>query len=328
MSKIYCIHDRTFKSAMADIRVARDFFEHHLPKPIQALMDLKTLKLSPNTYVDEQLNETSSDVLYQVNMDKNIGFLYLLCEHQSSVDPLMAYRLWSYVIRIWGDWLKQTGSKTLPFVFPLVFYHGREAYNAPRSLCELIQAPIDIVEDTLFKSFHLIDTHDIEDEELREQHWVGVLSFFFKHVFDRDIWPMVQTVIDMLKKLEKEEGATQYAHNLLKYWLVAAETKKGPKAFIETVQRGLSLPIEGELMSMAEQLIQQGLKQGVQQGVQQGLQQGIQQGEAHILISLLRAKFREVPETYLKRISVAEADILNQWAINFINAQSLEEIFD
>lgn len=327
MSKIYCIHDKTFKSAMADIRVARDFFEHHLPKPIQALMDLRTLKLSPNTYVDEQFNAMSSDVLYQVNMDKGLGYLYLLCEHQSSVDQLMAFRLLSYVVRIWSDWIKQTGSKTLPFVFPLVFYHGKEAYTAPRSLCELIQAPSEIVEDALFKSFHLIDTHDIKDEELREQHWAGILAFMCKHVFDRDIWPLIQTVIDMLKKLEQEEGAAQYAHNLLKYWLIAAETEKSPKAFIETIQEGLSLPIQGELMSMAEQLIQQGLKQGVQQGVQQGLQQGMQQGEAHILISLLKAKFKEVSEAYLKKIDCADTETLNRWAINFINAESLEEIF-
>jgi predicted transposase/invertase (TIGR01784 family) len=322
MSKIHCIHDKTFKSAMADVRVARDFFEHHLPKPIQALMDLKALKLSPNSYVDEQLNALSSDVLYQVKMSENdgVGYLYLLCEHQSSIDPLMPYRLWSYIVRIWGDYLKQTGSKKLPFVFPLVFYHGKEPYTGPRSLCELIQAPSSIVEDALFKSFHLVDTHDIKDEELRTQHWAGILAFMFKHVFDRDIWPMVQTVIEMLRKLEKEEGAAPYAHNLLKYWLISAETQKGPKAFIEAVQQGLSLPIEGELMSMAEQLIQQGL--------QQGIQQGIQQGEAHLLISLLKAKFKGVPEIYLNKIESADANSLNQWAINVINSQSLDEVFN
>ncbi|MBP9727545.1 MAG: Rpn family recombination-promoting nuclease/putative transposase [Gammaproteobacteria bacterium] len=70
MSKIY----RTLKVAMADVRIARDF-EHHLFKPMRALMNLRTLKFSPNTYVEEQLNAMSLDVLYQVNMHDGIGYL-------------------------------------------------------------------------------------------------------------------------------------------------------------------------------------------------------------------------------------------------------------
>lgn len=180
MTIIQSIHDKTFKHALKDIRVARDFFEEYLPKNVLALLNLETLKLSPNSYVDEDLNATSSDVLYEVQMhDNNTAFVYILCEHQSTIDPLMPYRLWSYMVRAWGDYLKQTGNKYLPIIYPIVFYHGKEPYTGCRSLSELIKGPDEIIQEVLFKPFHLIDTHEIEDETLRERRWAGVLTFFF-----------------------------------------------------------------------------------------------------------------------------------------------------
>lgn len=130
-------------------------------------------------------------------------------------------------------------------------------------------------------------------------------------MYKRDVWPYIQLAVEMLKKIEQEEGAISYTNGLLQYWLLAAETKQGPKAFIEAVQQGLKVPLGEKLMSMAEQLIRQ----------------GVQQGEAHLLTSQLKAKFKELPETYIKKINRADPATLNQWAINFINAQSLEDIF-
>jgi len=314
MKDIHNIHDKTFKTAMSDIRVARDFFEEYLTKTILSLVNLNTLKLSHNSYVDENLNTFSSDVLYEVKLENsNTAYFYLLCEHQSSVDRLMPFRLLNYMVRIWSDYLKQTGHKNLPLIYPLVFYHGEDPYHGPRSLPEIVQALPAIIEDVLFKPFHLMDTHEIEDERLRERRWAGILTFMMKHVYARDIWPFIQTVIEMLKNIEKEEGAAIYANHLLKYWLLAAEIKKEPKAsFIETIKQGLSASMRSEMMTIAEQLIQQ----------------GIHQGEARLLATQLKVKFKELPESYMQKINSADLTTLNRWAINFVNAQSLNEVFE
>jgi len=326
MKETKTIHDRTFKASMKDVRVAREFFEMYLPERILSLVDLNTLKLSPNTYVDENLNSFGSDVLYEVKLkDNRLGFLYVLTEHQSTVDVLMAYRIWNYIIRIWADYIKQTGfqTKTLPLVFPLVFYNGKKLYDGCRSLRGLIDAPLDIIEDVLFKDFHLVDTHNIADEELRNQHWAGVLAFAFKHVYDREVWPHIDTLIGMMQKIQHEDGAVTYINNLLKYWLRAAETKKRPKEFIETVQQRLSVPIKGEIMTLAEQLIQQ----GVQQGVQQGIHHGIHQGESIMLIRQLERKFKIIPQLFKQKIEQADGNKLLMWGDRILDAVELEEIF-
>lgn len=43
-----------------------------------------------------------------------------------TVDPLMAFRLLKYKIRIMDDHLDKNESHTLPIVYPLVFYHGQD----------------------------------------------------------------------------------------------------------------------------------------------------------------------------------------------------------
>jgi len=313
MTNIHNVHDKCFRKAMADIRVAKDFLEEYLPATIRSLIKLNTLKLRQNNYVDEQLNAFSSDVLYEVKLtNDNTAYLYLLVEHQSSVDTLMAFRLWNYMFRIWQDHLDQTQDTALPLIYPLVFYHGKEPYTAPRSLTELIQAPPEIVQEVLFKPFHLVDTHDISDEELRQRHWAGILLYLMKHVYARDVWPYIQQLIEMLKVIEQEDGAVLYAKHLLNYWLIAAETKKDPKAFVKVIQQGLSASLGDELMSMAEQLVQQGM----------------QQGESTLLMRLLERKFKAVPKIYRQQVEQANTADLLKWGEKVLDSQAIEDVFE
>ena len=321
MTNIHNVHDKCFRKAMADIRVAKDFLEEYLPETIRWLVNLNTLKLRQNNYVDEDLNAFSSDVLYEVKLNNDsTAYLYLLVEHQSSVDTLMALRLWTYVFRIWQDHVDQTGDTSLPLIYPMVFYHGKEPYTAPRSLAELIQASPEIVQQILFQPFHLVDTHDISDEELRQRHWAGILLYLMKHVYARDIWPYIQQFVEMLKVIEQEDGSVLYAKHLLNYWLIAAETKKDPKAFVKVIQQGLSASMGDELMSMAEQL--------VQQGIQQGIQQGMQQGESTLLMRLLERKFKAVPKIYRQRVEQANAVDLLRWGEKVLDSQAIEDVFE
>lgn len=239
-------------------------------------------------------------------------FMYLQNINQT-VDPLMAFRLLNYIMLILNDYIKQTNPKPikLPLIFPLVFYHGKEPYTACRNLRDLIQAPANIVESILFGDFYLVDTHNIKDEDLRERHWASIMVYMMKHAYDREVWSLNQTLIEMFKKIESEEGAVILITNLLEYWLITAETTKKPQEFIETIQQGLSGPVNGALMNMREQLIQQ----------------GVQQGEGVLLIHLLEQKFTTLPKTYRQRIEQANTELLLKWGVRVLEANALDEIF-
>lgn len=128
-------HDALFKLFLRQPDTARDFLAFHLPAPIHALCDMKTLKLESSSFIDDDLRESYSDVLWSVKTEQGPGYIYCLIEHQSTSNKLIAFRMMRYAIAAMQNHL-DAGYKTLPMVVPLLFYHGIES-PYPYSLCWL-----------------------------------------------------------------------------------------------------------------------------------------------------------------------------------------------
>ena len=50
-------HDHFFRASMAEQKVAREFFETHLPDNIKRIVDLNSLQLQHDSYVSDDLQE-------------------------------------------------------------------------------------------------------------------------------------------------------------------------------------------------------------------------------------------------------------------------------
>lgn len=116
---------------MSDLRVAADFFQGHFPKTILSVIDMSTLQLRGEGFIEPDFKELVTDMLYSVELKKGqAGYLYVLAEHQSTPDKLMAFRLLRYTCAIiahhLGEKKQEEGEGVLPLVVPLVFYHGRQ----------------------------------------------------------------------------------------------------------------------------------------------------------------------------------------------------------
>ncbi|MBB7334210.1 Rpn family recombination-promoting nuclease/putative transposase, partial [Escherichia coli] len=80
-------HDAAFRAMMETPAVARDFLEAALPPAQLQRCDMNTLKLEPATFVDPDLRQFASDVLWSMKTtDGRDGYIYALTEHQSSAD--------------------------------------------------------------------------------------------------------------------------------------------------------------------------------------------------------------------------------------------------
>lgn len=86
-------HDAVFKSFLRHPDTARDFIDIHLPAPLRKLCDLTTLKLEPNSFIDEDLRQYYSDLLWSVKTQEGVGYIYVVIEHQSKPEELMAFRM-------------------------------------------------------------------------------------------------------------------------------------------------------------------------------------------------------------------------------------------
>lgn len=79
--------------------------------------------------------------------------------------------------------------------------------------------------------------------------------------------------------------------------------------------------------SWEHQWLQQGVQQGMQQGIREGLQQGKREGEALLLERQLTRRFGPLPDDVKERLRTAGAAQLETWALNFVDATGLDQVF-
>jgi len=328
--EIYTPHDRVFKGAIADIRVARDFFEHYLPKTVKDLVDLDTLEVYPNSHVGKSLNLLLLDMLFKVNFinQKDYDCLYLLVEHRSSVKKIMSFSILQYMVAVWNEHLKKTkkNKKNLPLIMPIIFYHGEQKFTGGRDIRELIKAPPELIEQILFKPCHLIDTRRISDESLQECEWDGAWVYLLKHIYDKDFLSAIGPFLEMSKTL-CQKGAIELVELLLTYLIEVAKTEQ-PIKLKKTIVEGLSTTMGENMGTLAEHFKQEGIQEGIQKGVQIGREEGVQTGELAVLLRQLHLKFGVIPPYYKKRIEQGDAKQLLIWCDRILDAKKIEDLFE
>lgn len=328
MNIVHNPHDNFFKNSLSNLKVAKEFFQQHLPTEAQQQLELNSLELQSGTYIDQALKHTASDILYKVNYIDGTGsaYLYILAEHQSSVDTHMPFRLLRYIISIWTEHLKKYKDDKLPLVIPLVFYNGPQKYNGPTDIRELIKAPKELIDLFLFTPFHLIDTQVISDKDLREKHWAGLMTYVMKHIYAREALNYVEDLVEFVKHICQAGGGSHYGTSALYYFVTQTNTTD-PGQLLEALTQGLAQ--EGKIMStVAEYWTEKYKDTWVKTGIEQGIEQGEQQGERKLLIRLLKRKFNGVPEGYKQRIKYASSENLLKWADKVLDSNTIEEIFD
>ncbi|ECL5981365.1 Rpn family recombination-promoting nuclease/putative transposase [Salmonella enterica] len=296
-------HDATFRQFLTQPDIARDFMEIHLPANLRAVCDLSTLKLESGSFVEDDLRQYFSDVLYSLKTTAGDGYVHVLIEHQSSPDKHMAFRLIRYAVAAMQRHL-EAGHKKLPLVIPVLFYTGkRSPYPySPRWLDEF-DAPA--LAGKLYSSaFPLVDVTVIPDDEIAGHRSMAALTLLQKHIHQRDLAELVDRLAPIL--LAGYLSSSQVI-SLVHYIVQAGETAD---AFVrELAQR---VPQHGDaLMTIAQQLEQKGIEKGLQQGLQLGEQRGIEKGRNEGKLEVARTMLQNGIDrnTVMKMIGLTEDDL-------------------
>lgn len=122
--------------------MVRGFIAEYLPETIRDRMDLNTLEIVKDSYVDKELAEHFSDILYKISIDGKPGFVYLLLEHKSYINKLLPFQVLRNMVKIWEQFLKQNKrAKRLPSIIPLVIYYGNTTWNVKQGLLPYLNCP-------------------------------------------------------------------------------------------------------------------------------------------------------------------------------------------
>ncbi|CAK6501193.1 ISNCY family transposase ISSen7 (plasmid) [Pantoea sp. Nvir] len=266
-------HDATFRQFLTQPDVARDFMQLHLPAELRAICDLTTLKLESGSFVEDDLRQFYSDVLYSLKTSAGDGYIHVLIEHQSTPDKHMAFRLIRYAVAAMQRHL-EAGHKKLPLVIPVLFYTGkRSPYPYSTRWLDAFDDPAR-AERLYGGAFPLVDVTVIPDDEIMTHRSMAALTLLQKHIHQRDI----ATLTDRLATLLMANTLSSPQIVALIHYLLQAGESADYEAFVRELAR--RVPQHGDaLMTIAQQLEQKGLEKGIQLGEERGIERGIQLGE-------------------------------------------------
>ncbi|HAU2960457.1 TPA: Rpn family recombination-promoting nuclease/putative transposase [Salmonella enterica subsp. diarizonae] len=294
-------HDATFRQFLTQPDIARDFMELHLPTELRAICDLSTLKLESGSFVEDDLRQYFSDVLYSLKTTAGDGYIHVLVEHQSTPDKHMAFRLIRYAVAAMQRHL-EAGHKKLPLVIPVLFYTGKRS-PYPYSTRWLDEFDDPALAGTLYSSaFPLVDVTVIPDDEITGHRSMAALTLLQKHIHQRDLAELVDRLAPIL--LTGYLSSSQVI-SLVHYIVQAGETSDA-EAFVREL--ALRVPQHGDaLMTIAQQLEQKGIEKGLRQGRQEGRNEGKLEGKLEVARSLL--KMGMTHESVLEATGLTEEEL-------------------
>ncbi|MDR3514311.1 MAG: Rpn family recombination-promoting nuclease/putative transposase [Azospirillaceae bacterium] len=310
------IHDAFFKQLMSEPATAGLFLRERLPPEVAALLSCEPPELLPGSFVDEELAQHHSDLLFRTRFAQGgeDALIFVLVEHKSAPEPLVALQVLRYLTRIWDGWIRQDRGRPLPVVIPLVVYHGLRTWTISPHFQALFGAlPPEIAPYLPTFDYSLADLGRIDDEALSQQIRLRALLKALKYVLRPDLSERIDVVLAEVATLD-----------LVDVLLVLTYIDKGPGMVDpETVRaalRRVAPAREEEIMGSITQPF-------FEEGVKQGLAQGEAKGKADALLRLLARRFGPVPDTARQQIAQADMSVLDDWFDAAVDAPDLDALF-
>ncbi len=128
-------HDRSTRWLFEDKAYVRDLVEI-LASELVARIDFSRLSLVSKNFISDTMREQVADMVFSVPFQTEYRtdelLIYILVEHQSSDDPIMSYRMLSYMMQIWDAQRKKWETDKVPKgrwrfqpILPIVYYTGK-----------------------------------------------------------------------------------------------------------------------------------------------------------------------------------------------------------
>jgi hypothetical protein len=305
-------HDALFKAAFEHPAHVAGLLRGILPKSILDAIDWDTLAHQPGSFIDEDLGDAHSDLLFSARLGGDEIYIYLLFEHLSTQHPEEPRRVLRYLDGTWERGRLPNGR--LPIVIPVLVCHVPGGWTAPVSMQALFHPPPDAVEGLaeFVPHFRLLveDLAHVSNEQLRSR----ALAAF----------PMLA-----LWLLRDARDATRLLANLA-HWAdtfrAACRAPSGMQALVQLLRYVYWVCPELHYQEFREKLRKQ-LPES-EDAVVTIAEQLIQQGRIELLGQLILEKFGTLPPALRERLAAATDEQVARYCRRVLQAKTLDEMLD
>ena len=267
-------HDAWFKQVFSQVPNARALFRQHLPAEIVVAVDWDQLQLLPASFVRSTLQQSHSDLLFSVPSGADSLLLYLLFEHQTTVDPAMSLRLLGYMTEIWTRHEKEHGLP-LPPILPLVLHQGPERWTVSTSFENLLAQDAALAAHLrpFQPSFRhlLLDLTQHKPATEEPDETLRIVLHLMKLARDK------QRLLEFFTWLD--QTTLNITHDLFRSCLLYALHSDQNIDFMDIYHTfHQRKELQNTTMTIAQKLRNEGHQKGRQEGRQEGHQEGHQKG--------------------------------------------------
>ncbi len=196
-------HDKLFKLALSDRRAASEFFKTYLPLAILKKIDLSTLEMENAKFINEFFKDSEADIIYKAKFrDKNL-YLYLHCEHQSTVDDLIAVRLRNYQMLMIDGHLKQFPDLPAPLIYSMIYYTGQDLWDASLEIFSFFGEHQNLARQWSVEPYRLLELKAIPDQDIQQRRYWGLAEYALKHRRNPNFKEFLGVLLPWLKRLHK-----------------------------------------------------------------------------------------------------------------------------
>lgn len=303
-------HDALFRGIFSQPLQAAELLRHAFPPGITSLLDFTTIKQEPGSFVDEAMAQHHTDLLFTVRFAGRDIRIYVLFEHQSTVEPRMPLRLLEYMMRIWR--LTPRG-RPIPVVLPVVLHHSDTGWVAATDFEALFgpDIPTELREFVPRFRFMLDDLSRDSDDLLMH----------------RALSATARLALSALKHARSADDLARFVPDWTQLVREVLREPQGVRA-LQLVFRYLSHVRGPREAPTLDQIAAPAIEEANMQTIAEFYEEKFtQKGEQKLLLNLLRHRFGELPATTLEKIEAADGSLLERWAVRILGANTLDEVF-
>lgn len=236
---------------------------------------------------------------------------YVLIEHTSAPDPLLAFRMLRSVVGVWDRYLREhPQAQHLPLVIPLVIHHGRTPWTGPTRLQDLIGADPDAREagKPYLPQFEFLldDLAGVDAQQLAERGLspASFITFLMLNTADGNpnVAEQLRPWSDQLRAIFDGPGGAESFREILIFIARVSATDPGE---LRELAASLGPDAQEAYMTTAEMLSAE--------------------GGAEVLTHVLVARFGPLPDDVSETVRGAAMDQLLAWATRAVTAGTLDE---
>ncbi|MHA6250599.1 Rpn family recombination-promoting nuclease/putative transposase [Oceanobacillus sp. CAU 1775] len=271
-------HDKFVKDTLNNIKNAQSFLINYLPDTLRNAVDISTLEPQKDSFINKNLEEGFSDLLFKAMINGQEGYFYFLIEHKSYVSKDLPLQLLDYMVYIWQSKMSKEHATELPVIFPLVLRHNVNNRNNMKTLGEMIKGyqsfNKDIQQFIPDFEFLLYDLSTYDDSEIRGTVQLRILFLLLRDIpvkKEEELWKTVERAVEYLSELADEQTEQEFFQTMMIYLFSASRSLTKKDLYEMNNRIKLIDPKRSEeMMSLADILRREGKIEGKMEGKREG----------------------------------------------------------